>query len=212
MSEIPQDPSAQGDQPPPQPYTTPPPPPPPTSESGPAYGAQAQAPVSPSDARMWAMFAHIGGLLTTFIAPLVIFLIYRDRDPFIRRHAAQALNFQIIIAIGYFLSSMLIFVFIGLLTYPLFFVLSVVFSIIAAIAANKGEKYNYPMIPQMVTEARSPTNTDSATSNTSRRGTTVSASRATAQGQNDPARSLCARPLDRPVRDTVGKPLDRGKR
>ena len=158
MSEIPQDPSAQGDQPPPQPYTPPPPPPPPMSEPGPAYGAQtpaygaqAQAPVSPSDARMWSLFAHIGGLLTTFIAPLVIFLIYRDRDPFIRRHALQALNFQIIIAIGYFLSSLLMVVVIGFLTYPLFFILSVVFSIIAAMAANKGEEYTYPMVPQMVT-------------------------------------------------------------
>jgi len=148
MSEIPQDPSAQGDQPP-QPNTPPPPPPPPMSGPGPAYGAQ--APVSPSDARMWSLFAHIGGLLTTFIAPLVIFLIYRDRDPFIRRHAAQALNFQIIIAIGYFLSSLLIVVVIGFLTYPLFFILSVVFSIIAAMAANKGEEYTYPMIPQMIT-------------------------------------------------------------
>src|SRR5674476_1332501 len=165
MSEIPQDPSAQGDQPP-QPNTSPPPPPPPMSAPGPAYGAQAQAPVSPSDARMWSLFAHIGGLVTTllaqlviyliykdrdpfirrhaaqapvspsdarmwslfahigglvttFLASLVIYLIYKDRDPFIRRHAAQALNFQIIIAIAYFVSSLLIFVVIGFITYPL---------------------------------------------------------------------------------------------
>jgi uncharacterized Tic20 family protein len=100
---------------------------------------------------MWAMFAQIGGLLTTFVAPLVIFLIYRDRDPFIRRHATQALNFQIIIAIGYFASSLLVVVGIGLLTYPIVFFVSVVFSIIAAMAANKGEEYTYPMVPQMVT-------------------------------------------------------------
>ena len=149
MSEIPQDPSAQGDQPP-QPNTSPPPPPPPMSAPGPAYGAQAQAPVSPSDARMWSLFAHIGGLLTTFLAPLVIYLIYKDRDPFIRRHAAQALNFQIIIAIAYFLSSLLIFVVIGFITYPLAVICSLIFSIMAAVAANKGEEYTYPMIPQMV--------------------------------------------------------------
>ena len=150
MSEIPQDPSAQGDQPP-QPNTSPPPPPPPMSAPGPAYGAQAQAPVSPSDARMWSLFAHIGGLVTTFLAPLVIYLIYKDRDPFIRRHAAQALNFQIIIAIAYFVSSLLIFVVIGFITYPLAVICSVIFSIMAAVAANKGEEYTYPMIPQMVT-------------------------------------------------------------
>ncbi len=100
---------------------------------------------------MWSLFAHIGGLLTTFIVPLVIYLIYKDRDPFIRRHAAQALNFQIIIAIAYFVSSLLIFVVIGFITYPLAFIISVIFSIMAAMAANKGEEYTYPMVPQMVT-------------------------------------------------------------
>ena len=152
MSENPLDPAAPSDQPPPQPYNAPPPPPPPPPVGGqaPAYGQPAQAPVSPSDARMWSLFAHIGGLLTTFIAPLVIFLIYKDRDPFIRRHAVQALNFQIIMAIGYFVSSLLMAVLIGFLTYPLFFIVSVVFSIIAAMAANKGEEYTYPMVPQMV--------------------------------------------------------------
>ena len=152
MSENPLDPAAPSDQPPPQPYSAPPPPPPPpTGGQVPAYGQTAQAPVSPSDARMWSLFAHLGGLLTTFVAPLVIFLIYKDRDPFIRRHAVQALNFQIIIAIGYFISSLLMAVLIGFLTYPLFFILSVVFSIIAAMAANKGEEYTYPLVPQMVT-------------------------------------------------------------
>jgi uncharacterized protein len=150
MSENPLDPAAPSDQPPPQqPYNTPPPPP--MGGQAPAYGTPAQAPVSPSDARMWSMFAHIGGLLTWIIAPLVIYLIYKDRDPFIRRHATQALNFQIIISIGYFVSFLLIFVLIGLLGYPLFFVVSVVFSIMGALAANKGEEYAYPFIPQMVT-------------------------------------------------------------
>jgi len=100
---------------------------------------------------MWSLFAHLGGLLTTFLVPLVIYLIYKDRDPFIRRHAAQALNFQIIVAIAYFLSSVLIIVLIGFLTYPLAFIASVVFSIMAAMAANKGEEYTYPLIPKMVT-------------------------------------------------------------
>jgi len=49
---------------------------------------------------MWAMIANLGGFLFYFIAPLVIYLIFKDRDPFIRRHAAQALSFQIIAAIG----------------------------------------------------------------------------------------------------------------
>jgi len=106
--------------------------------------------VSPSDARMWSLFAHIGGIFFGFIPALVIYLIYKDRDPFIRRHSTQALNFQIIATIAYVISWMLTIVLIGFLLLPAVGIAVLVFSIIAAIAANKGEDYTYPLIPQIV--------------------------------------------------------------
>lgn len=135
----------------------PPPAPPPPSGQTPGYGQQAQgygqgqAPVSPSDARMWALFANLGGIFFSFVAPLVIYLIYRDRDPFIRRHSTQALNFQIILIIAYFASFILTFLIIGIFTWIAAAVCGIVFPILAAIAANKGEDYTYPLVPQMVT-------------------------------------------------------------
>jgi len=126
------------------------------SEPGPAYGQQtpaygAQAPVSPSDARMWSLFAHLGGIFFGFIPSLIIYVMFKDRDPFVRRHATQALNFQIIIAIGLIISGFLTLALIGFLLLPVVGVVMVVFSVIAAMAANRGEEYTYPMIPQMVT-------------------------------------------------------------
>jgi len=100
---------------------------------------------------MWSLFAHIGGIIFGFIPSLVIYLIYKDRDPFIRRHSAQALSFQIIATIAYIISGVLQFIFIGYLTGFVTFVLVVVFSIMGAMAANKGEEYSYPAIPKMVT-------------------------------------------------------------
>jgi hypothetical protein len=100
---------------------------------------------------MWSLFAHLGGIFFYFVPALVIYLIYRDRDPFIRRHAVQALNFQIILAIIYTVSLPLMLIGIGLLTYFAAWVACIVFSILAAVAANKGEEYTYPMTPQMVT-------------------------------------------------------------
>ena len=100
---------------------------------------------------MWALLANLSGFLFYFIGPLVVYLIYKDRDPFIRRHAAQALNFQIIVAIGYVISGVLIFILVGFLTGLAVFVCWIIFPIMAAIAANKGESYDYPLIPQMVT-------------------------------------------------------------
>jgi uncharacterized Tic20 family protein len=100
---------------------------------------------------MWALFAALGGIIIYFVAPLVIYLIYKDRDPFIRRHAAQAMNFQIIIAIIEIVSVPLYFVGIGLLTALAAGAAFYVFSILAAVAANRGEPYDYPFIPQMIT-------------------------------------------------------------
>ena len=151
MTENPQD------QPPQQPEAAPPPPPPyappppPVGGQTPAYGQQGLAPVSPSDARMWALFANLGGIFFSFVAPLVIYLIYKDRDPFIRRHATQSLNFQIMVAIAYFVSFILFFVIIGFFTMLAVGVAAIVFPILASIAANKGEEYTYPLIPQLVT-------------------------------------------------------------
>jgi uncharacterized Tic20 family protein len=116
----------------------------------PAYGVQGQQPVSPSDARMWSLFAHIGGIFFGFIPSLVIYLIYKDRDPFIRRHSTQALNFQIIATIAYIISAVLQFILIGYLTGFITFVCVVIFSIMGAMAANKGEEYTYPLIPKIV--------------------------------------------------------------
>jgi uncharacterized Tic20 family protein len=157
MTENPQDQSAEGGQ---QPYSGQPTPPPPTpppayGQQTPGYGQQTPgygqpAPVSASDARMWALFAALGGIIAYFIAPLVIYLIYKDRDPFIRRHAAQAMNFQIIIGIIFIVSFPLMLIVIGFLTAIAAGVAFYVFSIMAAVAANRGEPYDYPYIPQMI--------------------------------------------------------------
>jgi uncharacterized Tic20 family protein len=164
MTENPTDQPAEGEQPysgqpspGQQPYSGQPAPPlPPPPGQAPAYGqpqayGQAPAPVSASDARMWAMFAALGGIIVYLIAPLVIYLIYKDRDPFVRRHAAQAVNFQIMILIIEIVSVPLMFVIIGFVTAIGAGVAFYVFSIMAAVAANRGEPYDYPYIPQMIT-------------------------------------------------------------
>ncbi|CAL9413052.1 hypothetical protein SUDANB121_01711 [Nocardiopsis dassonvillei] len=112
------------------------------------YGAQQAgsatgAPPS-QDERQMALFAHLGGGLLGFLVPLVIYLIKRDESPFVRDQAGQALNFQLLILIGYVVSSVLMFVFIGMLTWFLCWVAAIVFGILGGVAANKGEWYRYP--------------------------------------------------------------------
>jgi uncharacterized Tic20 family protein len=100
---------------------------------------------------MWSLFAHLGGTFLSFLVPLVIYLVYKDRDPFIRGHAAQALNFHITIFIVYIVSIPLLLIGIGFLTLLAGAICAVVFSIIAAVAANEGREYTYPLTLKMIT-------------------------------------------------------------
>ena len=99
---------------------------------------------------MWAMLAHIGGIVLWFIAPLVVMLTQGEKSPFVRRQAVEALNFQITLTIAWIVSAILIVVLIGFL---LFFVVGIgglVLMIMAGIAANKGEEYRYPVNIRLV--------------------------------------------------------------
>ena len=147
MTEGPQDTPAQSD-PPQPPYA--PPPAPPMAEQLPTYGVPGQKSLSPSDARMWSLFAHIGGIFFSVIPSAAIYLIYKDRDPFVRRHSAQALSFQIVVTIAFIVSVVLKVVLIGPLLGFLTWVALLVFSIMGAVAASKGKEYTYPMIPTIV--------------------------------------------------------------
>lgn len=108
----------------------------------PAYGP---APLSPSDERLWATLAHVGPILTSFLAPLLIWLILRDRSRFVDDQGKEALNFQIFLAIVYVVGVITTFILVGFLILPAAWILSIVFGIQGAIVAGRGELYRYPL-------------------------------------------------------------------
>ena len=103
-----------------------------------------------SDARQWAMFSHLGGIIFGFLAPLIIMMTKGNEDPFVKDQATEALNFQITLAIAWVISFVLIFVVIGLLLLPVVWIVSIVLSIMAGMAANRGEAYRYPFALRLV--------------------------------------------------------------
>ncbi|MGJ7442856.1 DUF4870 domain-containing protein, partial [Aquipuribacter sp. MA13-6] len=109
-----------------------------------------QAPVSQSDEKTWALLGHLGGIFIGFIAGLVVFLIYKDRSQYLKEQGAEALNFQITIAIGYVAATVLSVVGIGLLLIPAVVILQIVFGIIATLAASRHENYRYPFALRLV--------------------------------------------------------------
>ncbi|MFI9487136.1 DUF4870 domain-containing protein [Promicromonospora sp. NPDC052451] len=117
-------------------------------QPGPAYGngPYQPQPLTPSDERMWAIFAQVGPFLVAFIAPLVIWLVLKDRSRFVEQEAKESLNFQITVIIAHIAAAIISAVTfgIGAIVY-LAFIAVVVFQILAAVANGRGEPYRYPV-------------------------------------------------------------------
>ena len=92
-----------------------------------------------------AMLSHLLGVFTGFLGPLVIYLVKKDDDQFTRHHAAEALNFQLTVLIGWIATIILFFVIIGFLLLPVIIIAPFVLGIIATVRANRGEWYKYPI-------------------------------------------------------------------
>ena len=110
-----------------------------------------------SDARMWATIVHLACLagftaipFANIVAPLVIWLLKKNDDPFIDEHGKEAVNFQICLFIYGLVTALLTMVLIGLLLLPVLLLFWLVTMIMAAIAANKGESYRYPFIFRLI--------------------------------------------------------------
>jgi len=107
--------------------------------------ASAPQPMSPGDEKLWATLVHIGGIFFGFIPALLGYLLLKDRGPFVRGHTATALNFQLTMLIASVIGGITTLLFIGFFIIIAVSVLVIVFSIIAALAANRGEAYTYPL-------------------------------------------------------------------
>ncbi|MEV6030273.1 DUF4870 domain-containing protein [Nonomuraea sp. NPDC052116] len=104
-----------------------------------------------TDDTTMAMLSHLLGLVVSWVGPMIIYLMKKDESPYVRDQAAEALNFQITMFIGYVISGILTIIFIGLLLLPVVWILSLIFHIQAAMATSKGERYRYPFAVRLIT-------------------------------------------------------------
>jgi uncharacterized Tic20 family protein len=122
--------------------------------SGPPAGYGAGQ-LSPQDERTWGMLAHLSALLAAFVAlsflgPLLVLLIQGPKSQFVRRQSVEALNFQITTYIAAIVSAILFFVLIGFLLIIVVGIGWLVLTIVAGLAANRGEDYRYPFNLRLV--------------------------------------------------------------
>ncbi|HEY4558065.1 MAG TPA: DUF4870 domain-containing protein [Enteractinococcus sp.] len=114
-------------------------------QPGYAPGYASQPPVDPSDEKTWGVLMHIGNLLFSFIVPLIVWLIYRERSYTLDQQGRAALNWAISYIIYTVASLVLMLVLIGWVTWLVFLVLDIVFCIIAAVKAGNRQAWKYPL-------------------------------------------------------------------
>ena len=108
-------------------------------------------PVPTQEEKTFGILAHLtalSGFIIPFghiIGPLVIWLIKKDQSAYVDRHGKEALNFQISLTIYYFVSAILIVVFIGVIMLIGLGIFHIVCVIMAAIKASNGIDFNYPL-------------------------------------------------------------------
>lgn len=131
------------------------------------YGA-APSTMSPEDERTWGAISHAGAVVAMicsagflgFLASVAVYVIHKDRGPFVRAHAANSLNIQITMFIWL--------VVLGILTVPVAiltlglglvvmvpalaaaFVVAGILHVIGAVKAYNGEWWNPPLTPSFV--------------------------------------------------------------
>lgn len=122
------------------------------SKAGTKQKAKAKPPEIPQEARMWAMFCHLAGLagliipaVGNIVAPLIFWQIKKEEYPFVDEQGKEAVNFQISMTIYGLISVALTVVCIGFFLLAAVGIVDLVFLLIAAVKANNGQHYRYPL-------------------------------------------------------------------
>ena len=97
-----------------------------------------------SDERTYALLLHLSPFVAPIFGPLIMWLIKRGESDFIDHHGKEAMNFGLTMVIAVIVSVVLVFVLVGILLLLALSAVGLIFPIIAAVAANRGERYRYP--------------------------------------------------------------------
>jgi uncharacterized Tic20 family protein len=126
-------------------------PPPPPYAGQPTTGPATSKPLFGMAENTYLMLMHLSQFLGAIIpglglaAPIILWALNKDANQRVDATGKRIFNFLISYAIYCIAASFLIFAFIGLVLLPVLAVLVVVFVILAAVKANNGEDWDYPL-------------------------------------------------------------------
>lgn len=108
------------------------------------------------DEKLWGMLCHISAFaffifpFGNILAPLILWMIKKDESPYIDRNGKESLNFQISMILYAIISALLVLILIGFILLFALLLLDFILVVVAAIKANDGIEYKYPMTIQFI--------------------------------------------------------------
>ena len=102
------------------------------------------------DERMWGMFCHLSALsgfvipFGNVIGPLIIYSLKKDEYALVADQGKESINFQISILIYLMISAVSLLLLVGILFLMIVPLFAFIFTVVASVRANDGERYRYP--------------------------------------------------------------------
>ncbi|MBV6683465.1 DUF4870 domain-containing protein [Bacillus sp. JRC01] len=103
-----------------------------------------------SDEKLMAMLIYLTSFFTTFIGPLIIWLMKREDSEFVDFHGKEYLNFLISYTIYSIVASLLMLILIGFVLLPVVGILAFILTILAAVKSYGGETYRIPTVIRFI--------------------------------------------------------------
>lgn len=117
---------------------------------------RSQPPAATGEEKTASIFAHLSAIIAaivtagwlSFLGPLIIWAIYKDKSPLVRQAAAGAFNFNVGLWVMNIVAWICLFTVILAPLAVILFVIAnvgmVIWHVVAAIRASQGRAYNYP--------------------------------------------------------------------
>lgn len=103
--------------------------------------------LSPENERLIAILTHVVGIPFEFFGPLVSYLVFNGKGPFVTHHVKESLNFGINMALW----TLVLFIsIVGILLLWAVPTVWVILRIVAAVKTSQGEFYKYPLIIRFI--------------------------------------------------------------
>jgi uncharacterized Tic20 family protein len=106
-------------------------------------------PAAPQESRNLAVIMWVGTIVLSFIPGLIFYLVKKD-DAYLLDQGTEALNWSITALIGCFAGFILSIVGIGILITLAVMLINLIFCVMGAVAASKGEGFRVPFALRLI--------------------------------------------------------------